>query len=135
MDWQTRIIENYPFARVQALNLALPLVAAALAAVLASPAAAAGVLIGGALINLSFLALKRDLAGAFFGPPKLEKLRFLVKYYLRLTLLAVVLLYLVKVQHVHILGLLTGLSTVVVSILSVTAAVAGRLYLSEREAL
>jgi len=135
MDWQTRLIENYPVGRVQALNLVLPLLFAALAALAASGAAATGVLIGGALVNLSFLALKKDLAGAFFGPPRLEKLRFLVKYYARVTALAVVLYYLVKVRHVHVFGLLIGLSSVAVSILCVTAVVAGRLYLSEREAL
>ncbi len=135
MDWQTRLVENFPLARVKALNLALPLLFSAVAAAVAGREAAAAVLVGGALINLSFLALTRDLRGAFYGPPKLEKLRFLIKFYMRLGALAAVLFYLVRVQHINIFGLLAGLSTVAISILIVTAAVAGKLYFTEREAL
>ena len=110
-------LEQFPIAKVQAMNWIL-LFSLVLAAGLAfSWKSAEGVLIGGLLANLSFIALKRNLTKVFAGPLQVAKLRFFINYYARLTAVAFLLYVLVRYWHVNIFGLLAGLSTVVVSIL------------------
>ncbi len=114
--------------RVETMNWLL-LAAFTLAAVMIfNGGFAVAVLVGGMVANLSFIVMKRDLTRLFRGPVEVNKLRLsvkyykvrlLIKYYLRLSLLAVFLYYLVKYRHIHIFGLLFGLSTVVTSILVV----------------
>lgn len=94
------------------LALALPL-AAGLAF---SWTVAWAVLLGAVLANLSFILLKNDLTKIMQGPVGAVKVRFFIKYYLRLSALALVLYVLVRYGRVHVLGLLVGLSTVVLGI-------------------
>ncbi len=77
---------------------------------------ARSVFIGGAIANLSFLLLKRDLLRLFGGPLEAVKPLFFMRYYLRLSVVVGVLFLLVKYQLVHILALLVGLSTVLLGI-------------------
>jgi len=94
---------------------------------------ARSILIGGLLANTSFWLLKKDLTGLLQGELPAVKVRFFIKYYARLTVLAVILFLLVRYRMVEILGLLTGLSIVFVSI-SVVAIVGVKKVLNIREA-
>jgi hypothetical protein len=76
-----------------------------------------GVLIGGIIAAGSFSLMKRDLTRLFEGPPAEVKRRYFVRYYFRLIVLAGVLFWLVKHYEIHILGMLAGLSVVLLSIL------------------
>jgi hypothetical protein len=77
---------------------------------------ARSVFIGGAIANLSFLFLKRDLLQLLAGPLEAVKPLFFMRYYLRLSVVVGVLFLLVRFQKVHILALLVGLSTVLLGI-------------------
>jgi len=94
------------------LALALPL-AAGLAF---SWAVAWAVLVGAVLANLSFILLKNDLNKIMRGPVQAVKVRFFIKYYLRLSAMALVLYVLIRYGRIHVLGLLVGLSTVVLGV-------------------
>ena len=80
---------------------------------------AEGVLAGGLLANISFLLLKRDLTRLLQGELAAVKARFFIKYYARMALIAVILFLIIRYQAVHLLGLLTGLSTIFISIAAV----------------
>ena len=77
---------------------------------------ARSVFIGGAMANLSFLFLKRDLLRLLAGPLEAVKPLFFMRYYLRLFVVVGVLFLLVRFQKVHIPALLVGLSTVLLGI-------------------
>lgn len=94
-----------------------------------SPLVARSVLIGGVIAGVSFLLLKRDLTNLLNrGPLAAVKVRFFIKYYARLALVACLLFILVKYRAVHVVGLLVGLSTVLASIVLNTAAAARKTY-------
>jgi len=94
---------------------------------------AQSVLIGGLLVNGSFYFLQRDIRQLlrkvsqegmdFKTVKKLEKVRFILKFYLRLIVLGLVLFVLVQRLHVrlHMVGLVIGLSTVMLSNVAVAA--------------
>lgn len=96
---------------------------------------AAAVLIGAAIANASFLLLKKDLTQVMKGPLQAVKVRFFIKYYMRLSALAIMLYFLVRYGQVHVVGLLVGLSTVVVGIVIAAASQAKNIYFSGKEAL
>ncbi|MFH1021208.1 MAG: ATP synthase subunit I [Pseudomonadota bacterium] len=77
---------------------------------------ARSVFIGGAIANLSFMFLKRDLLRLLAGPLEAVKPLFFMRYYLRLSVVVGVLFLLVRYQLVHTLALLVGLSTVLLGI-------------------
>jgi hypothetical protein len=127
--------EEFSLLRVQVVNVLL-LVAAPLAGGLAfSWAMAESILIGALLANLSFLLLKNDLSQVMQGPLQAVKARFFIKYYLRLTALAVLLFFLVRYGQVRVIGLLLGLSTVVTGIVVAALSQAKAIYFSGKEAL
>ncbi|MHB1013848.1 MAG: ATP synthase subunit I [Desulfurivibrionaceae bacterium] len=74
------------------------------------------VFVGGAIVNVSFLFLKRDLVRLLAGPLDAVKPLFFMRYYLRLSVVVGVLFLLIRYQLVHALALLVGLSTVLVGI-------------------
>ncbi len=86
---------------------------------------AVSVLIGGALINVSFMFLKNDIeqllnkvgaAGERAGAvTRVEKIRFFVKFYARLIILALLLIVLVSKMAINMIGLSLGLATVMLS--------------------
>jgi len=93
------------------------------------------ILLGALIANLSFTLLKNDLTKIMKGPLQTVKLQFFIKYYLRLSALAVVLYFLVRHGHIHVFGLLVGLSTVVVGILIAAVSQARNIYISGKEAV
>ena len=109
--------DEFLMSRVQVVNWLL-LAAMPLAAGFAfSWPMAGGTLIGALIANVSFMLLKNDLKKVLPGPLKAVKLRFFITYYLRLTALAALLYILVRYGHVHVFGLLVGLSAVALGIL------------------
>jgi len=99
-----------------------------------SPHFAKGLLIGGLLANISFMLMKKDITRALSGPLKAAKGVFLLKYYIRLTVLALILFFLVKYRSIHLVGLIVGLSTVVLSIGITVAGAARKVALTAKEA-
>jgi small-conductance mechanosensitive channel len=103
-------------AKVMAFNWLLLVVLTGLAWLGYSGFHARSVFIGGAIANLSFLFLKRDLLRLLAGPLGAVKPLFFMRYYLRLSVVVGVLFLLVRYQLVHTLALLVGLSTVLLGI-------------------
>lgn len=112
------------------------LVAMPIAAAMAySGRIAVAVLVGAGIANASFILLKKDLTQVMKGPLQAVKVRFFIKYYMRLSVLAIMLYYLVRYGQVHVVGLLVGLSSVVVGIVLAAASQAKNIYFSGKEAL
>ncbi len=125
---------TFPLGRVEKLNWVLLAALSISALLLVDRFFAGGVLVGGLIANVSFIFLKRDLTGILAGPLSIAKVRFFMKYYIRLAVLAVLLFFLVRHQLVGVFGLLVGLSTVVVSIVCTAAGVATKFYSTSKEA-
>jgi Flp pilus assembly protein protease CpaA len=75
-----------------------------------------GVLLGGFISILNFYGMELGLRGLFRNPAGNVKRPTLVKYYIRLALTAVVLFFLITAGTVDIIGLIIGLSVVVINI-------------------
>jgi hypothetical protein len=126
--------EYFPLDRVARLNWLLLLAMTAAGGLFISPYFAKGLLIGGLIANISFILLKKDITRVLSGPLNAAKGRFLIKYYIRLTVLALILFFLVKSRSIHLVGLLIGLSTVVISIGIMVAGAARKVALTAKEA-
>lgn len=113
--------EALPLRRIQLWNWILLVLLAGGSAAFLGTHFARGVVVGGVLANSSFWLLKRDLSRLLKGDLAAVKVRFFVKYYARLSLLAVLLFVLVKYASLNIPGLLAGLSVVFLSIAGVAA--------------
>ena len=103
---------------------------------------AKSVLFGGLLANGSFFLLRRDINGfmANFGQAgmnwqavkKLEKIRFFVKFYGRLVVLALILFVLITKVSIDVIGLVVGLSTIMFSVIVVVLSKGSMLYSAQR---
>ncbi len=122
-------------ARIQVVIWLLLAVMTGVAWGLFSGFIAMSIAIGGLVANLSFVWLKRDLVKLLAGPLDVAKVRFFIRYYLRLALVVAVLFFLVKSDRVHIVGLLLGLSTVYLGILGTTLGAGKRFYFRVKEAM
>ena len=90
---------------------------------------ALSIVAGGILANGSFFLLKRDIeqvigrvsaaGGSFKGVKSMEKVRFFVKFYARLIVLGLLLFVLATKVHIDMIGLVIGLSTVMLSVVVV----------------
>ena len=127
--------DEFSLARVQLVNWLLVVVMPLAAGLVFSWTMALAILIGALISNLSFIFLKNDLTKFMKGPLQAVKIRFFITYYLRLSALAILLYFLVRYGHVHVFGLLVGLSTVVAGIVIAAASQAKNIYLSGKEAL
>ena len=78
---------------------------------------ALGILLGGFISILNFYWMERGLRGIFTNTAGNVKGTVMVKYYIRLALTAVVLYFLIANHTVNVIGLLIGLSIVVINIL------------------
>jgi len=116
------------------LNWLLLLVMTVAGGLIISPYFAKGLFIGGLIANISFILLKKDITRVLAGPLNAAKGRFLIKYYARLTVLALILFFLVRYKSIHLVGLLVGLSTVVISIGIMAAGAAKKVALTTEEA-
>jgi len=96
--------------------------------------AAKSVFVGGAVANISFMFLKKDLIKLLGGPLEAAKVRFFIRYYIRLSVVVIILFLLVKYQVVNTIGLLLGLSTVLTSICITAAGEVKKIYFNFKEA-
>ena len=127
--------EDFSLFKVQMVNWLL-MIAAPIAGGLAfSWTMAESILIGSLIANLSFMLLKNDLTRVMQGPLSAVKVHFFIKYYLRLSALAVALFFLIRFGQVQVFGLLVGLSTVVVGIVVAAAGQVKAIYFSGKEAV
>ena len=76
-----------------------------------------GVLLGGFISILNFYWMERGLRGIFTNTAGNVKGSVIVKYYIRLVLTAIILYFLIANHTVNVIGLLIGLSIVVINIL------------------
>jgi hypothetical protein len=76
-----------------------------------------GVLLGGFISIINFHWMERGLRGIFANTAGNVKGGVMVKYYIRLVLTAIVLYFLIANGTVHVIGLLIGLSVVVINII------------------
>ena len=76
-----------------------------------------GVLLGGFISILNFYLMERGLRGIFTNTAAKVKGGVMIKYYIRLILTAIVLYFLIANATVNIIGLLIGLSVVVINII------------------
>ncbi|MBU0729097.1 MAG: ATP synthase subunit I [Proteobacteria bacterium] len=107
---------DFSLGRIQLYNWLLLFILATAGWVVFSPFIAGSIFTGGCIANISFMMLKRDLLSLMSGSLIAVKARFLIKYYFRLFVLAIILFLLIKQQIVNSIGLLVGLSTVFLSI-------------------
>ena len=103
-------------AKIEKLNWLLTGLMALSAWVVFSTLAAKSVLVGGLIANISFTLMKRDIVKAMKGALSAVKVTFLLKYYARLTALALLLYFVIKHGQLAIGGLLVGLSSVAISV-------------------
>ena len=78
---------------------------------------ALGILLGGFISIINFYWMERGLRGLFTDTSKNVKGPVMVKYYIRLALTAVILYFLIANDTVNVVGLLIGLSVVVINII------------------
>jgi len=125
--------------QVQALSIGFLVVLAGGSWLVMSWSFAQSVLIGGVIAIASFFSGHRDIDSFLktFEPPKAgeEKEKkgsgksvYIVKFWLRLALIAVILLFFIRSGKANVIGLLLGLSTVVFAIILTTLSVAGRYF-------
>ena len=79
-----------------------------------------GVLIGGLIVAVNFHLLYRTLKNAFLTSQLMSITGVLVKYYIRFAVSGIIIFILMAKQYVNPIGLLIGLSIVVVSIICAT---------------
>ena len=91
-------------------------VAAVTLAFLDSTRAALSVLSGALISNLSFILLKRGLLKVVRQPGSGAKTRFMIKYYLKIALIGVILIWLIRSGEINKYYLLAGLGTVFVAV-------------------
>ncbi len=102
---------------------------------------AQSVLVGGVIAILSFFSGHRDIAAFIktFETPEEGKEKkgssksvYIIKFWLRLALIAVLLLFFIRSGKAEVIGLLLGLSTVVFAIILTTLSVAGHYFFSRK---
>ncbi len=103
---------------------------------------AQSVLIGGLLASISFYMLRRDI-GHFMSNfsdagmnwqavKKFEKVKFFLKFYGRLAMLAVIMYLLISYISIDVIGLVVGLSTIMISVIIVVLSKGSMLYSAQR---
>ena len=91
-----------------------------------------GVLLGGFISILNFYGMELGLRGLFKNPSGNVKRPTMIKYYIRLALTAVVLFLLISADTVDIIGLILGLSVVVINIvITMLSALAKKNFIEE----
>ena len=129
--------------QVQMLSIGFLAVLVAGSWVVMSWSFAQSVLVGGVIAIASFFSGHRDIASFLktFEPPEEGKEKekkgsgksvYIIKFWLRLALIAVILLFFVKSGKANVIGLLLGLSTVVFAIILTTLSVAGHYFLRRK---
>ena len=126
---------------VQRFNLLLLSLLTLGAWIYSTPAMMKGILAGGVLAAISFYYLQRDISRFIVSfsqagenrnsVKKAGKLKFYLNFYGRLALLGCVIAVLIIKVHIDVLGLIIGLSTIMLSVIVVVLS-KGRLLYSEQ---
>jgi len=133
--------DDFPIKRVEILNWLIAALLSGVAALFLPLHQAESVFIGGVLANVSYLFLKRDLTSFLqsklihIGRAEQAKRRFYIKYYLRLTAIALVVYWLISRHIVHPVGFLVGSSAIVLSICVTMLSVVGKYYFPKKKGL
>ncbi|WP_456387226.1 ATP synthase subunit I [Desulfolithobacter sp.] len=103
---------------------------------------ARSVLVGGVLANGSFFLLKKDIeqlihrvamaGGDMKAVKRIEKIRFFLKFYARLILLGLLLFVLATKLSINMIGLVLGLSTIMLSVIIVVLSKGRMIYSVQR---
>lgn len=120
--------------KIQVLNWLLMIALTVAGWIAFSDFVALSILAGGVIANVSFWCLKRDITKLFGGSLQAVKVRFFIRYYVRFTILVALLYFLVSSLHIHVMGLLVGLSTVFFSIAVTVAEEAKKIFFNLKEA-
>ena len=112
MEIQIRIL-NF----VTRANWILFIVASAVGFIMFTPAFAGGIFCGGLIVTVNFHMLTRTLRSALKPPHVSSHNVVLAKYYLRFITSGFIIFILIAGHFVHPLGLVIGLSIVVISIM------------------
>ncbi|KQC06836.1 MAG: hypothetical protein APR62_07415 [Smithella sp. SDB] len=103
--------------KIEIVNWIVLAVLFVLALILAPIKFALGILLGGFISIINFYWMERGLRDLFNNTSKSIKARIIIKYYIRLALIAIVLYFLIAYGTVNVIGLLIGLSVVVINII------------------
>ena len=118
MAGQTKINEDNIFQWLVAGSLSLAAVAGMLTALVISPRFGISLFAGGVLATANFLWIRRGLEAMLKMMPANASRFALMRYLLRLAILALLLYVLIVLLHAHIIGLLVGLSVLVINIIA-----------------
>jgi hypothetical protein len=121
--------------KIQVLNWLLTAAMGLAAWLIFSENIGRAIFLGGVIAACSFSWLQRDLSRLFSGPLTMLKGRFFIKYYARLSFLALILFWLISYYRIHVLGMLAGLSVVMLSIAVTAIGEAKRIIFPVKEAL
>ncbi|KAF0154912.1 MAG: hypothetical protein FD159_2391 [Syntrophaceae bacterium] len=103
--------------RIEITNWIILAVLFILSVIIAPIKFALGILIGGFISIVNFHWMERGLQGFFEKTSGNVKGPVMIKYYLRLAITAVVLFFLIANETVHVIGLIIGLSVVIINII------------------
>ncbi|ACM18828.1 ATP synthase-associated magnesium import membrane protein AtpI [Geotalea daltonii FRC-32] len=117
---RVKISENNFFTLLSRASIALTILLALIASSFTSPRFSAGILAGGLLAVANFYWLRNILQRALLLQVEDAPRFAILRYVVRLALLAVALLLLVIYAKVDIFGLLIGLSVLVVNIIALS---------------
>jgi hypothetical protein len=116
MMGRIRINEDNIFPRLVAGSLLMSAVLGAVTALVFTPRFGASLLAGGLLATANFIWLRRGLEAALRLNPGIASRVALLRFLLRLAIMALLLYFLIVVLGANIFGLLLGLSVLVVNI-------------------
>jgi hypothetical protein len=116
MMGRIRINEDNIFPRLVAGSLLMSAVLGAITALIFTPSFGASLLAGGLLATANFIWLRRGLEAALRLNPGIASRVALLRFLLRLAIMALLLYFLIVVLGANIFGLLLGLSVLVVNI-------------------
>ena len=108
--------------RLEWTNWILLVALVALSLFLGSRRFTLGILFGGLISIINFYWLYRNLLSVFSKHLNRARMALMLRYYLRLTITAVVLYWIISRDMVDVIGLVTGLSIVVLNIVLITIA-------------
>ena len=84
-------------------------------------ALSAGILVGGLVAIGGFIWMRRSLDRLFGQTTSGTKFSYLFGYFIRLATLAIVLAVLIAIVKIHVIGLVIGLSVVIINLFWMTA--------------
>jgi hypothetical protein len=114
--------EKDPFQqRIETINWITLAVFVLISLILLSYRFSLGVLLGGFISIVNFHWLSHDIKKVFKIINDRSKSRVMFKYYIRFSITAVVLYFIVSNNIVDVIGLLVGLSTVLINIVLIAA--------------